>query len=105
MTAPSEIIRRALSSMSPGDGMLRIHTLNGDTIRIVRRHGGWLASFRADRMSGGLAFVTDGPMLDLVLTDTDTSVSQKLSLLSASVGGVSFWDGEGEPEVMWGASA
>ncbi len=100
MIAPSEVIRKKLSNMAPDVGMLRIHTLGDDTIRIVRKHHGWIASFKADRASGDLLFVTDGPVLDLILMDTDTSVSQKLSMLSASVGRISFWDGKQE-DVLW----
>ncbi len=104
MIAPSEAIRRAMSGMSPGFGMLRIHTLGGDTVRIVRRKGGWYANFRDDVLRGGLVFVTDGPMLDIIMSDIDTSVSSKLSMLSASVSGISFWDGS-QAVVLWGASA
>lgn len=102
MTAPSEVIRKNLSSLVPGDGMLRIRTRGDDTITISRRHGGWNVGFKDVRLSGALFFVTDGPALDLILTDTDTAVSQKLSLLSASVGSVSFWDGK-QGNVLWEA--
>ncbi len=103
MTAPSEAIRRNLSSLVPGDGMLRIRTRGGDIITVSRRHGGWNVGFKEVRLSGGLIFVTDGPTMDIILTDTDTSVSQKLSLLSASVGCVSFWDGK-TTDILWEAS-
>ena len=104
MIAPSDVIRRAFSTLSPDTGMIRIHTLGDDTIRIVRKHGGWIANFKADRLSGSLIFVTDGPTMDIILTDTDTSVSQKLSLFSASVGRVTVWDGKQE-DVLWEVGA
>ncbi len=104
MIAPSDVIRKALSSVSPDTGMIRIHTLGDDTIRIVRKHGGWIANFKADRVSGKLIFVTDGPVLDIILADTETSVSQKFSMLSASVGRVTVWDGKQE-DVLWEAGA
>jgi len=102
MTAPSEVIRRNLTSLVPGDGMLRIRTRGGDNIAVSRRHGGWNVVFKEVRLSGTSVLVTDGPTLELILTDLDSSVSQKLSLLSASVGSISFWDGK-RGDILWEA--
>ncbi len=103
-TPLAKAIREHLSDMTPSSSPLHIVTHGGERIRITRRYGGWSVSYRSQYMDGRMLLVTDGAEMDLVLTDPDSPVRFRLSILTGSVRRVVTCDPKGATATVWEAS-
>lgn len=103
-TPLAKAIREHLPDMAPSSLPLLVVTQGGEHIRITRMYGGWSVSYRGQSIDGRMLLVTDGAEMDLVLTDPDSPVNFRLSILVGSVRRVVTCDPKGATATVWEAS-